>query len=457
MPGDFAGHANAFTYVILVTAIVFLAGTVGRWLAQGIGQPGIVGEIAVGIIIGNLGYWFGPPIFVMIMHLDVLGHVFAEVWHTGLSLADATEKVASPGELASVPEKLSSAMTGERGALYVVGGIALWLFSHLGVLLLLSLAGLHTSTDDMRALGGKTLPVAAVAVVAPLLLGLAVAHVLLPDESIETHLFVGVIMSATGIGITASILDEMGQDTSPEGRFILSAGFIDDVLAIIVLTVVVGLVTSGHVDGSKIVSVCALSAVFFTVVLLYGDRLAEMGVAVFRFLDPHTYRVVFPMFLLCVLAWLTEFIGLEAIVGSFAAGLILSEDKFRRFSDPGPSLENLLRSFESIFAPVFFVLMGMQVNLSALLEPGTVVLVVAMCGVLFVGNLFAGLAAAGEVDWRHLGFGLAPSGVEGLVFASIGKAVGAIPDSVFSAIVVTAVVTTFIAPIGLRWSFTRKN
>ena len=99
MPGEFAGHANAFTYVILITAAVLLAGTVGRWLAQKIGQPGIIGEIAVGIVIGNIGYWLGPPIFVMIMHLDVLGHVFAEVWHTGLSLADATEKIASPGGL----------------------------------------------------------------------------------------------------------------------------------------------------------------------------------------------------------------------------------------------------------------------------------------------------------------------------------------------------------------------
>ena len=163
---------------------------------------------------------------------------------------------------------------------------------------------------------------------------------------------------------------------------------------------------------------------------------------------------MFPIALAFTLAWLASSIQLASIVGAFAAGLIVSDEYFHQDRN-GLKIEDLVEPLESIFAPVFFVLIGMQVNLAVFVEPSTLLLAAAFTVVAVVGKIAAGAVAGPDVDRLTVGIGMVPRGEVGLIFASIGKALGVLDDTMFSAIVVMVIVTTFGTPLALRWSTER--
>jgi Kef-type K+ transport system membrane component KefB len=458
--GGEGGHADPFAPFLLELAVVVLAAAVGRRLAGLAGQPAVLGELVIGVIIGNVGYWLEVPVSVLLMHWDQVGKVAMKTWDTPLTIAEAAAQVFSPAELApgAIGARLVDALRGDNGAHWLTMTFVIWLLSNLGVTLLLFMVGMESSVEELVRVGPRALVIAVIGILGPFAAGFATIAVMLPGAPLAVDLFVGATLSATSVGITARVFQDLRRLTSPEARLILGAAVIDDVLGLIVLAVVAGVVATGSIHLGEVARIVLFSTLFMAAVILIGDRVAGVLVRVFRRLEPTQTRLLFALTLAFLMGWLANQIGLATIVGAFAAGLIVGE---RHFAPGAPdaqgreeTVHDLVAPLEQIFAPVFFLLMGMQVNLSSFGKPGTVALAAVLTLAALLGKVVCGVAA-GPVDRLSVGLGMVPRGEVGLIFASVGKGLGVIDDALFSAVVIMVMVTTMITPITLKWSLGR--
>ncbi|MFQ5776761.1 MAG: cation:proton antiporter [Terriglobia bacterium] len=451
-------HTDPFSPILLQLTLIVLAAVIGRWLAGRFNQPSVLGELLIGVVLGNLGYWLHQPVFVLAMHLDSVSEIFRTIWASGLSVADAAQQVFSAAELApgGVGEHVIQIMTGPGADRFVTMSMALWLFSNLGIILLLFMVGLDSSVEEMLRVGPRAAMVAVVGVVVPFLLGLGAGIWLLPGSSTPVHLFLGATLCATSVGITARVFKDLNKHRTRDAKIILGAAVIDDILGLIILAIVVGIVATGEVHLVEVARISLTSFLFIGGIIVFGEWFVRHAVSLFSLLERHHLKLLFSLTLAFMLSWLASLIGLAPIVGAFAAGLILTEEVFARHSDQKMTAKDLLGPLEAIFAPVFFVLMGMQVNLASFRQPGTLWLALAFTIAAIIGKLVAGVPAGRGSDRLSVGIGMIPRGEVGLIFASIGKGLGVVSDAVFSAVVIMVIVTTLITPVGLKWSLFRR-
>jgi Kef-type K+ transport system membrane component KefB len=240
-----------------------------------------------------------------------------------------------------------------------------------------------------------------------------------------------------------------------EAKLILGAAVIDDILGLIVLAVVIGIVTTGTFQVGQLVKISASSAIFLGIVVFVGSRFMPSLIAFFGRMEQRNLSLLFSLVLAFFVAWAANMIGLATIVGAFAAGLILNEEHLASQPEPQPSPLKILEPLESLFAPIFFVLMGMQVNLASFLQPGTLAIAGALIVAAIVGKVVSGFVAGKGVDKVSVGIGMVPRGEVGLIFASIGKGLGVITGALFSAVVIMVIMTTLITPLALKWSLFR--
>ncbi len=455
--GAEGGHADPFAPVLLELAMVVLAAAIGRRGAGLVGQPAVLGELVIGVVIGNVGYWLGAPLFVLLMHFDEVSKVVAVAWNSPLSVAEAAAKVLPAADLGpgSVGARVVEALSGAEGGRWVLMTLVVWLLSNLGVTLLLFMVGMESSVEELVGVGPRALVVAVIGIVAPFALGYLTTSLLLPAAPVAVHLFVGATLSATSVGITARVFQDLRRLQSAEAKLILSAAVIDDVLGLIVLAVVAGVVATGGIHLGEVARITLLSAAFMATVIFLGDRIARRLARAFRRLEPTQTRLLFALTSAFLMGWLANLIGLATIVGAFAAGLIVSDTHFPAREDgndaTGETLHALVAPLEQIFAPVFFLLMGMQVNLSTFARPGTLGVAAGLTVAAVAGKVICGLAA-GKTDRLSVGLGMVPRGEVGLIFASVGKGLGVIDPALFSAVVIMVMVTTMMTPIALKWS-----
>jgi len=449
------GHTDPFAPIILTAALVMLVAVMGRGFASSAKQPAVLGELLIGVVLGNLGYHFGGDIFFVIMHLNEGGDLYRAVWSQGISLGEAAQQIhpASALEPGQPIAHLIDILTGDHADRIVAVSYALWIFSNIGLLLLLFMVGLETSVEEMMEVGLPSILVAILGVISPFFLGYGLSQFLLPEEGAATHLFIAATLCATSVGIAARVFKDLGQLKTPPAKVILGAAVIDDVLGLIILAVVVGIVTTGHIELAAIGKILAISSAFLGVVMILGPRLVGYGVPLFDYLDHHNIKLLYPLALCFIMSWMASEIGLAAIVGAFAAGLIISESHFAHHD--GSTMQSLIAPLEALFAPVFFVLMGMQVNIMAFMNPNVLWLAFGLIIVAFIGKIVSGLPAGKGADRLTIGIGMVPRGEVGLIFAGVGKSLGVVSDAVFSAIVMMVIVTTLVTPIALRWSIAR--
>jgi Kef-type K+ transport system membrane component KefB len=328
------------------------------------------------------------------------------------------------------------------------------------VTLLLFMVGMESSVEELVGVGPRALVVAVIGIVAPFALGYLTTSLLLPAAPVAVHLFVGATLSATSVGITARVFQDLRRLQSAEAKLILSAAVIDDVLGLIVLAVVAGVVATGGIHLGEVARITLLSAAFMAMVIFLGDRIARRLARAFLRLEPTQTRLLFALTLAFLMGWLANLIGLATIVGAFAAGLIVSDTHFPAREGgndaTGETVHALVAPLEQIFAPVFFLLMGMQVNLSTFARPGTLGVAAGLTVAAVAGKVVCGLAA-GKTDRLSVGLGMVPRGEVGLIFASVGKGLGVIDDALFSAVVIMVMVTTMMTPIALKWSLGRPS
>jgi len=455
--GQGGGHTDPFAVILLELAALIVIAMIGRWAATSVGQPSVLGELIIGVLVGNIGYWLGRPLFVLIMHLGDALPIVREVWNSGLPVREAAAQVLTPQQLAPgmAGERLLALLTGAHSERYVNTALALWIFSNLGVMLLLFVVGLESTVKEMLAVGARALGVAVVGVVAPFALGFVSARLLLPDAPSTVALFIGATLCATSVGITARVFRDLRRMDTREAKVILGAAVIDDILGLVVLAIVVGIVAGGAVQLGPVLRITALSAVFLAAVIVLGERAVRALIPVMHALDRAHLRLLFPLALAFSASWLASQIELAPIVGAFAAGLIVNEELFPPVEGGARSIEEMVQPVEAIFAPIFFVLMGMQVNLATFLSPQTDVVALALTVAAVAGKVAAGLPAGSDADRLTVGIGMVPRGEVGLIFASVGKSVGVIDDAVFSAVVMMVIVTTLLAPLMLKWSLAR--
>ncbi|HSB82281.1 MAG TPA: cation:proton antiporter [Candidatus Methylomirabilis sp.] len=413
--GD-AGHP-AFGPILFSLGMLVIIAKFAGLLSERLGQPSVLGELLVGILLGNL----------------------------------------------------ASSLLTRGGFGFIRTDPTLQILAEMGVLILLFDVGLEVDLRALVRVGPSAILVGLIGVVAPLLLGWAVAAWLLPDSPTLAHLFIGATLSATSVGITARVLKDLGRMQSHEAQIILGAAVFDDILGLIVLAILRGAVAAAASDGSgvSVVSISGILAraiVFLGVTIGLGRFLAGPIIRLAAWTGQRGILLVFGLTLCFSLAFAAELVGLADIIGAFAAGVMLDPygEGIRAPEDQG-TLSELMHPLSTLFVPLFFVLIGMKVALGNIADPTILLLGTMLVMSALAGKLLAVLGVLKEgVNRLAIGIGMVPRGEVGLVFAGIGsslslKGEALISPGGFSAIVVMVLVTTLVAPVGLRWAFRRTS
>lgn len=437
-------HHDPIAPVLLGFMGILFFAILGRFAARRLKQPSVLGELIIGIVIGNLLYHLQVPLVMVLREGTAVFDMIS------LSLDGQSWAAAAQHALGGVhgPEVLHI-LLGPHGQDMLQVAHTLDIFSRYGVIFLLFLVGLDSSLSEMRQVGGESLRVAVIGVAAPFALGFSTAYMFMPELSLNTDLFLAAALGATSVGITARVLQDLRQMNSRIARVILGAAVIDDVLGLIMLAMVSGIVVSGGVALHSLATILFSVALYIGLVFILGPYFLRFSIWLFRRGDLRDAKLFISLLFLMALAWLANLVGLAAIVGAFAAGLLL-HDKF--FTYWGPlhaherSIKDLFSPMEAILAPVFFVLMGMQVKLESLLSGHVAVIALLLIVAAILGKLASALGCGQRTPCIAVGVGMMPRGEVGLIFASIGKSLGVIGDVLFSAVVLMVIVTTLITP-----------
>lgn len=395
--------SEAVSHVLLALLLVLVSAKLGGDLAMRLRQPPVLGELLAGVIVGNLGL-LGFDAFEWVAH-DEMVTVLAEV----------------------------------------------------GVVLLLFEVGLESTLGQMARVGSSAFLVATLGVVAPMLLGIGVGAWLLPGESIYVHLFLGAILCATSVGITARVLQDLGASQTPEARVILGAAVIDDVLGLVVLAAVAGVIEAADAGRSA-----GAGPILFIVAKTLGFLVAAGLVGVFvvpRVLRPAArlrgtgVMLGLTLAFCFAMAFAALQVGLAPIVGAFAAGLVLETAHYEPFRENGErQIEELIHPIVQFLAPVFFVLMGFKVDLRAFAQTEVLLLAGALSVAGIIGKQVCSLGVLDKSIRRlPVGVGMIPRGEVGLIFADVGAKLvfqghPVVDSGTFSAVVIVVIVTTLVTP-----------
>jgi Kef-type K+ transport system membrane component KefB len=399
-------HDLSIPNLFLALAAILVAAKLLGELAERFGQPAVLGELIAGVLLGG----------------SVLGIVPSE----------------GPG------------------------AEVIHVLAELGVLLLLFEIGLETDLQEMFRVGTASLSVAAVGVALPFILGF-IYWAYLPHAAsgggtdlTMAAIFVGATLTATSVGITARVLSDLQQMRTQEAKIIIGAAVIDDVLGLVILTVVSGMAAGASLSAFGIARVFAVAVGFLVIAVLVGRYAAPRLFDLVVRMRVRYVLLVFAIAFALGLSAAAAMVGSALIIGAFAAGIILSG------TNQFDTIEHEVRPVASIFTPIFFVSVGASVNLSLLDPtregaPGILGTAAVLTVLAIIGKLAAGWAAP-WVKFRRIvvGVGMVPRGEVGLIFADIGRRAGILNEAVFGAVLLMVMATTFVAPPGLKLLFGRS-
>jgi Kef-type K+ transport system membrane component KefB len=455
------GHGDPFAMIFEVFVVLLICAIVGRYGARKLKQSPVLGELVIGIIIGAIMYQFAAPTVTIIRHSDLIGQATTRALNEKITMPEA---VRANLKKANLPEeqayKIEQVILRPDFPDKLLLARAIQLFSSLGVILLLFMVGLECSLEEMAAVGGRATGVALIGMVAPFVLGFMATKLLYQGADPNLPIFVGATLSATSIGITSRVFKDMNRLDLGEAKIVLGAAVIDDVLGLIVLALVTGIATSGQIAFSGVGLILLKAALFLGGVIFFGLVFLKKQIAFFARMDQSNIRLLYPFGLLLLFSWLADTMGLATIVGAFAAGLIIKEEYFPTTElchYEGQEIHMILAPLEGVFAPVFFVLMGLQVDVTTFLTPQVLITGFVLTLAAILGKLAASLWLGPGEDKFIVGFGLNPRGEVGLIFASIGKAIGVLDSNWFSAIIVVVLLTTLMTPPSLKWAIERRD
>jgi Kef-type K+ transport system membrane component KefB len=323
----------------------------------------------------------------------------------------------------------------------------LHVLAELGVSILLFEIGLQSDIGELARAGSQSTAVALTGIAVPFATGFLLASS--SGESSNTAIFLGATLTATSVGITARVLADLGRLADPAARVVIGAAVIDDVLGLVILAVVSGMAAGGAFSLTTALLILAKAVAFLVLAIGIGLRAAPWLTALVSRMRARGSDIVYAIAFCVALAVIATEVGLAAIIGAFAAGLVLARTERRAH------IETRVAPVADLFVPLFFVLIGVKVEPSALLGPGVWIGLLLTAGTV-VSKLAAGLA----VDRRDIprwpvAVGMVPRGEVGLIFPGIGTTSGVIPPRLYAAIVLMVIVTTFIVPPWLKLLYRR--
>jgi Kef-type K+ transport system membrane component KefB len=405
--------------VLVGLAVILIVAKLGGELFERIKQPAVLGELVAGIIVGNLA---------------LSGFTAAE----GLKTNEIISALAE-----------------------------------IGVIILLFEVGLESNLGEMLEVGWSSLLVAVAGVIVPFFLGWGVSAYFIPGEARLGHIFIGATLCATSVGITARVLKDMGRLQARESRIILGAAVIDDVLGLLILAVVAGAIKAAATGlALSMLGVGAIAGK--SVAFLFG------AVAIGHYVMPHIFHragrlesrgmlLALSLSFCFLLAWAAALVGLAPIVGAFAAGLVLDEVHFETFEEKGKQgLQRLITPVSAVLVPIFFVLMGLKVDLRAFARVELLGFAAWLTAAAILGKQICSLAVAERgLNRLAVGLGMIPRGEVGLIFAGIGATLmlpnaqgvmeRVINADTFGVIVIMVIVTTLVTPPALKWAMARTK
>jgi Kef-type K+ transport system membrane component KefB len=421
-------YTKAVVASLLVTAaIIFLLSLLLGELCVRLNLPTVLGDLATGIILGG-------------SVLSIL--VFSEVG------TQANENLLNllGGVTGAEPETMLRAYRFQMQEFINES-------ANIGLLTLLFVTGLESDLPELIQVGTQAATVAVTGVVLPLVLG-AIALITIFDIPTLSALFAGAAMTATSIGITAKVLQDLGRLRSPEGQIILGAAILDDILGIVVLAIALSLVETGSIEIINIISLLASATVFVLVAVLLNRYFCPILTPVVKKMQNPAALMLIAVIFLNLMSFTAIGIVLEALLGAFAAGLVLGGMSIK------DRLMELFEPFVYIYTTIFFVTIGASVDLSVLnplVPENRQGLVIAGCLIIIaiVGKIIAGFATFTNkpINRLAIGVGMIPRGEVGLVFAGLGAATGVLSESLDAAVIVMVIVTTIIAPLLLKLVF----
>lgn len=380
-----AAEGHSVTGVLLALVVLLVAARTVGALAQRIGQPAVLGELLAGILIG-------PSLLGVVDPSNPYLHLLAEF----------------------------------------------------GVVILLFQIGLHTDLRALVKVGGAATAVAVTGVAGPFILGFAVARLL----GVETlpAIVCGAAMTATSVGISARILGDLGRLESAEGRTVLGAAVLDDVIGLVILAVVSTMAAGGEVTTGSVLMTVSLALGFLLLAIVVGNASVPQVFALVDRLPVSGATGSLALAFALLMAALADLAGSALIIGAFAAGLVLHRT---------PQKEQIEVSTESLghfFVPIFFASVGAMVDIRAMLEPESLLLGGLLLAVGIVTKFMAGYAAW-WVPMRKamVGAAMVPRGEVGLIFARMGVATAVLTPELFGALMIMVIGTTFVAPPWLAW------
>ncbi|HYE22784.1 MAG TPA: cation:proton antiporter [Verrucomicrobiae bacterium] len=386
------GETHSILPTLLWIAVFLIAAKLSS-LVEKIGQPSVLGELVIGVVLGNL---------------TLLGIHWLD---------------------------------GARSDAFIP------FLAELGVIILLFQVGLESNIAQMRRVGTRAFLVAIIGVVAPFALGTyIVGPWLLPGLSANAYLFLGAALTATSVGITARVFRDLGKLQLPEAQIVLGAAVIDDVMGLVILAVISAIVTVGAISVGGVVWILAKAILFLVGSIVLGQLLApRLGKWFSRIHTGVGMKFTLAIGFALLFSYAAGKIGLAPIVGAFAAGLVLDPVHFKFFDKPDVHVEELIEPVALFLVPLFFVWTGFSVNLQTLFDPRILAVATVITVVAFIGKYVSGFAA-GHVNKNLVGFGMVPRGEVGLIFATIGRSLGVVNDEIFSVIVIMVILTTLLTP-----------
>jgi len=399
--------------VLVALAVIMVGAKLGGALAQLVKQPTVIGELLFGVVIGNLTL-VGFGWFEGFSHLHTI-HILAEI----------------------------------------------------GVIILLFQVGLESDLGQMMRVGASSLLVALLGIIGPFLLGWAVGVWFYPDESIYVHIFLATVLTATSVGITARVLKDIHKIDTDEARIILGAAVIDDILGLLILAIVSGVIQAADsgtaMSSSAILWLIAKAVLFLLGAVVVGRLVYKRVFQIASFLNVHGMLLITALAGCFAMAFVAAQVGLAPIVGAFAAGLVMEEVYYSGRGDFSKhTIEELLEPLALFLVPIFFVKMGMDVDLYTFGNVSVLAFALVLTLAAIVGKQISsfGVVRTGKqgVNRWIVGLGMIPRGEVGLIFAGIGMALSfqgekVISPEVYTAIVIMVILTTLITPPVLTWAF----
>jgi len=343
---------------------------------------------------------------------------------------------------------------------------ALKLLAEIGIILLLFEVGLSTDIKRLIRSGTKSTLVAILGFIAPLFFGFSIAYWLF-DLSLLISLFIGGTLTATSIGITVRVLTDLKINNSHQGQIVLGAAVLDDVLGVMLLALLYEFSIGGGVNWVNAAKVLVFVSAFFVLAPMLAKL---MSVVIKRYHASSEIPGLVPttvVALVLFFAWLSHVVGAPHLLGGFAAGIALSRRfflplgvSFRTDENFAKTIEQQMQPIISLFTPIFFVVVGLSINLREIdwTSPQVwvfsgVLLVAAIAGKL-IGSFFIRENLASRI---MIGMSMVPRGEVGLIFVELGRLSGIFNNEIHAGMVIVIVLTTVIPPFSMKWFYRRYS